>query len=432
MKTTTDERLLSSKLYEKACAVIPGGVNSPIRSFRAMEMTPLVVERGEGDLLYDVDGRSYIDFCGSWGALILGHAYPSIAEAMHAQIGKGTTYGALTTSEEELASRVVQLIPSIEKIRFVSSGTEATMSALRLARGYTGRSLIAKFSGHYHGHSDPLLVQAGSGVVDLTPTSSSLGVPSEAVLHTRVLPFNDFATCRRFFAEEGHKLAAVIVEPIPANMGVIPQLPGFLRMLRDETKKCGALLIMDEVITGFRLGLDGAQGYYGVTPDLTCLGKIIGGGLPAAAFGGKKEIMDCLAPIGKVFQAGTLSGCPLAMEAGLATLNELAKPGFYEQLQEKTDYFLDPIRHFLTNSDQPVALQSIGSLFTLFFGVRHIDSFEEREQLDLARYKAFFHYLFERGVYLAPLQFEANFLSIVHTEEHLKYAQRQILNFLEG
>lgn len=336
-----NSRLISEAIYKNLCEVIPGGVNSPVRSCLKMGQLPMVVDRAYEDQLIDADGHTYIDFCGSWGALIHGHAHPAILEAVKVRMDKGTSFGITTSIEGELAHEIVKLIDSIEKIRFVSSGTEATMSAVRLARGVTKREVIVKFSGNYHGHADHFLVQAGSGVLEVSPTASSAGVPEEMVKHTINLPYNDVESCRQLFnhPDYRHCIAAVILEPIAANMGVVPASHEFIRYLRSATEEMGALLIFDEVINGFRVGLRGAQEYYSIKPDLTCFGKIIGGGFPAAAFGGRREVMDQLAPLGSVYQAGTLSGNPVAMEAGLQSLKLLQRPGFYEELQAKTDLF---------------------------------------------------------------------------------------------
>ena len=336
------DRPESKLIFENLCQFIPGGVNSPVRSCKGMGQLPLVADHGYEDLLVDADGKSYIDFCGSWGALIHGHAHPSILEGIGKRLKKGTSFGVTTAIEGELAEEVIRLVSSIEKIRFVSSGTEATMSAVRLARGFTGKEWIVKFSGNYHGHADFFLVQAGSGLLEHTSSASSAGIPEGAVKHTISLPYNDRESCKKLFEHPSfrNRIAAVIVEPIAGNMGVVPAEPAFLHYLREETERSGALLIFDEVMTGFRVHLKGAQEVYGIKPDLTCFGKIVGGGMPAAAFGGRKKIMDCLAPLGPVYQAGTLSGNPIAMEAGLQSLRLLQKEGFYEELQRKTNQLL--------------------------------------------------------------------------------------------
>ncbi len=398
-------RKISDKIYADSCACIPGGVNSPVRSFPGHQMTPIIADHGRGDLIYDVDGKSYIDFCGSWGALILGHAHPSIVSAACAQVARGSSFGMATPYELALAQKIIQHLPSIEKIRFVSSGTEACMSAVRLARGFTGKKKVVKFNGNFHGHSDGFLIRAGSGVHEL-PNASSSGVLPELVQHTISLPYNDIELTRAVL-NSYDDIAAVILEPVVGNMGVIIPSQAFMEMLREETAKKNIVLIFDEVITGFRVGLHGAQGYFGITPDLTCLAKIIGGGFPAAAFGGRREIMDHLAPLGSVYQGGTLSGNPVAMVAGLAALTEVEKPGFYEELERKTLRFLEPLRSRCN-------VQQIGSMFTLF----------------LPDYKTFFQKLFAQGIYFPPLQQEACFISSAHTDDHLDQAQKIILSLL--
>lgn len=429
MATLTLDRQQSDKIYQRSTKVIPGGVNSPVRAFYGLDVVPLIVERGEGDTIWDVDGNAYIDYCCSWGSLILGHAHPRIVEATKQQIMKGSSFGIATELEMEIAETVAQRVPSIDMVRFVSSGTEATMSALRLARGYTGRDIIVKFNGNYHGHSDCLLAKAGSGV-SVLEESSSAGVPFDIVKMTASLPYNDVALVREFLRRHADDVAAVILEPIAGNMGTIPASKEFLEMLREETEKIGAVLIFDEVICGFRVHFAGAQALFGITPDLTCLGKIVGGGYPAAAFGGKKEIMETIAPLGPVYQAGTLSGNPVAMCAGLHTLWETAKEGFYEELQRKTDLLLDPIAAFIEERELPVVLHRIGSMFTLFFGVEKVERREDLDNFDDALFPRFFSYLLERGIYFAPSPFEACFVSIAHSDEHLHHTRETILEFL--
>lgn len=421
----------SEEIYEKLCEVIPGGVNSPVRAFKALSMPPLVAERGAGDMIFDADGHSYIDFCGSWGPLIHGHAHPEILDVAYQQMAKGTTFGITTEIEGKLAQKIVALVPSVEKIRFVSSGTEATMSAVRLARGVTGRQLIVKFTGNYHGHSDSFLIQAGSGVLGLSSTSSSAGVPPESVRHTISLPYNAVEECREFLLDATHRdiIAAVILEPIACNMGVVPPTPEFLLMLRRITQEIGALLIFDEVITGFRVSLGGAQALYGIPADLTCFGKIIGGGFPAAAFGGRTEIMNALAPLGNVYQAGTLSGNPVAMAAGLRTLEMLEVDGFYEELARKTDIITKPVKELLERKEINACIQQQGSLFTLFFGRKSVANMDEALALDKQEFTRFFKYLFNKGVYAPPLQQEAWFVSMAHTEKHLEDTRDIILDY---
>ena len=420
----------SSKIYKDLCDVIPGGVNSPVRSCHEVGQNPLVAAYAQGDMIYDVDGRGFIDFCCSWGPLIHGHAHPEILRVAKARLDLGTTFGVTTPIEGQLARKILQHMPWIDKLRFVSSGTEATMTAARLARGYTGRKFIVKFGGNYHGHADFFLVQAGSGVFGLNPSSTSAGIPEEIVKHTICLIYNDINGVEAFLEERGHEIAALIIEPVSANMGVVPPKPGFLQMLRKKTAEKGIVFIIDEVITCFRLGLQGAQGRYGVEADLTCLGKIVGGGFPAAAFGGKKEIMDCLAPLGSVYQAGTLSGNPVAMEAGLKTIQMLEEPGFYERLQEKANIILNPVAQVVEHK-KDVCLQAVATLFTLFFGKKRVESMIDGKQLDTERYGRFFRYMFDSGIYIPPSQYEAWFISAAHTDEHLAYTRDKMIAFLE-
>lgn len=373
-------------------------------------MTPLIAARGQGPYVWDADGHQYIDYCNSWGSLILGHAHPAVVQAAVEQLKNGSSFGMATPYEEAIARKICHHLPSIEKIRFVSSGTEATMSALRVARGATGKPTVIKFIGNYHGHSDGLLVRAGSGVLELNPEASSKGVPIDFVKHTLCLPFNDLETCCQVLRSRDD-IAAVILEPIAANMGVVPGNRDFMEMLREETARKGIVLIYDEVITGFRVGLKGAQGYYGITPDMTCLGKVIGGGFPAAAFGGRADLMNHLAPLGEVYQAGTLSGSPVAMCAGLATLQELEKPGFFEDLEKKTTQLVNALRETI-----PGHVTQVGSMFTPFFN-------------DPGRYAHFFKHLFAHHVYFAPAPYEANFLSSAHTQDDLEETIRAIRHF---
>lgn len=422
----------TNALYEELKCHLPGGVNSPIRACRSMQQLPMVVSSGSGDMITDVDGRHYIDYCGSWGALLHGHAHPEILEAVARRMKRGTSFGIATEVELDLALAVKRLIPSIEKIRFVSSGTEATMSAVRLARGYTKRELVIKFSGHYHGHADFFLVKAGSGVIDLCPDASSAGIPKDFVKHTINLTFNDIEACQKVFDQYGDKIAAVILEPVAGNIGVVPAEPAFIDFLRKETEKVGALLIFDEVITGFRVAKGGAQSLYNVKPDLTCLGKILGGGFPAAAFGGRKEVMDQLAPDGPVYQAGTLSGNPVAMEAGLQSLRLLDRPGFYEELERKTALIVNPLNETIRKHKLNLAVQQVGSMFTLFFGVQKVNSFEEALKANTKEFAAFFRDLFEKGVYMPPLQHEPWFVSAAHSDENLKKTAFYIIDYLES
>jgi glutamate-1-semialdehyde 2,1-aminomutase len=426
-------RSQSQKIYQQMCHVIPGGVNSPVRSCKSMGQSPLVVDHAYGDIIVDVDGHKYIDYCGSWGALIHGHAHPVILDAVRKRLEKGTSFGITTALEGELAHEVVGQIDSIEKIRFVSSGTEATMTVARLARGFTKREIIVKFSGNYHGHADFFLVQAGSGVLEVSPTASSAGIPEDIVKHTVSLAYNDIEACQKLFSHSHyrHRIAAVILEPVAGNMGVIPADPAFIRFLREETEKMGSLLIFDEVITGFRVDAKGAQKLYDVRPDLTCFGKIIGGGFPAAAFGGRKEIMDCLAPIGAVYQAGTLSGNPIAMEAGLQSLRLLQRPRFYEELQLKTDRFLEPIKARIKKKNWNACIQQVGSMFTLFFGKKQVHHLQEAMEVDSALFAHFFRTMFDQGIYVPPSPHEAWFISDAHEDKHLDQTREAVLAFME-
>ncbi|NGX61702.1 MAG: Glutamate-1-semialdehyde 2,1-aminomutase [Chlamydiae bacterium] len=425
------ERKKSREVYVRSCQVIPKGVNSPVRAFPGLSQTPLVVASGQGETIVDVDGYEYVDFCQSWGALIHGHAHPKIVAAAQERVAQGSTFGITTEIEAELASEIVSCIPSVEKVRFVSSGTEATMSAIRLARGFTGRDFIVKFSGHYHGHADPFLVQAGSGLLEMGATSSSAGVPEECVRHTICLPFNDFAVAEKLFKEMGEKIAAVILEPVPANMGVVFPKEGFLTFLREQTEKVGALLIFDEVISGFRVALGGAQELYGVTPDLTCFGKIIGGGFPAAAFGGRGDVMEMLAPLGPVYQAGTLSGNPVAMAAGFEALKLCQEPHFYENLEKRTNLLTRPLQEWIERSGAPLCLNQIGSLFTLFFGKREVETLDDVKGCDFKAFARAFQSLFQQGIYFSPSPFEAQFVSGVHTEETMERTLEALLSHLD-
>lgn len=416
-------RPISEQAYLESTKHLPGGVSSPVRAFQGVNLSPMIVDRGKGPYVYDVDGHRYVDYCMSWGALMLGHAHPSTLKAIYEQMERGSSFGITTVLEAKMAQEISSCMPSIEKIRFVSSGTEATMSALRLARGYTNKSYCIKFIGNYHGHADSFLVKAGSGVLSLAE-SSSLGVLKETVQHTICLPYNDVGAVQKIFADN-KEIAAVIVEPIAANMGVVPATKEFLEALRFETTKAGALLIFDEVITGFRVGLGGAQELFGITPDLTCLGKIIGGGLPLAAFGGKKEIMDLLAPLGGVYQAGTLSGNPLALSAGLATLAHLKEKNFYVSLEEKAAKLLEP----LLELEDRLCIQRVGSFFTVFFGVKKVKNHQDLSLLSSEEFCDFYHFLFDRGVYFSPAQQEASFLSAAHDDEVLSYTRDVLEEF---
>jgi glutamate-1-semialdehyde 2,1-aminomutase len=386
----------------------------------------MIVASGSGATIQDVDGKSYIDYCMSWGSLILGHAPKPIVDAAMAQMQKGSSFGIATEVELLLADKIVHLVPSLEKIRFVSSGTEATMTALRLSRGFTGRRKIIKFIGHYHGHSDALLVQAGSGASSMP---CSLGVNQNVIEDTFCLPFNDLEGLKSFFRTHPSRsdVAAVILEPITGNMGVVEPLPHFLETLREETKRNGTLLIFDEVITGFRVGLQGVQGLYGIDPDLTCFGKIIGGGFPAAAVGGKAAILNCLAPLGGVYQAGTLSGNPVAMRAGLTALSILEMPCFFENLEEMTDLLTKPLQRLLSKNGS--CLQQVGSMFSCFLGLEKVTSYADLSKLDFPLFARFFRHLFERGIYIPPHPHEAWFLSTAHTKEQIAYTLESIESF---
>jgi glutamate-1-semialdehyde 2,1-aminomutase len=408
----------SSLLYRRAVAKIPGGVNSPVRAWKAVGGVPRFIARGSGAYIFDADGGKYIDFVGSWGPVILGHAHPTVLHALKTTAAKGTTFGAPTKGEVRLAESVCRLIPTVKKLRLVSSGTEATMSAIRLARAFTGRSKIIKFDGCYHGHSDGLLVKAGSAVATLGLPDSP-GVPRGFARETLVAKFNDTRSVEKLFARYGRDIAAVIVEPICGNMGVIPPAREFLPWLRQLTRRYDALLIFDEVITGFRVALGGAQALYKVKPDLTCLGKILGGGLPLAAFGGRREIMDLLAPQGPVYQAGTLSGNPLAVAAGLETLRLLATEGKYLRLERSAASLEQGFKGVLNRHDIKGTINRVGSMLTLFFGVDSVMNADDARKCDRERFKRFFHGMLQRGIYFPPAPFEAAFVSLAHTDADL-------------
>jgi glutamate-1-semialdehyde 2,1-aminomutase len=408
----------SERLFAASQRVIPGGVNSPVRAFRGVGGTPRFIARGEGAWLVDADGHRYVDLVLSWGPLILGHAHPDVLEAIVDAAGRGTTFGAPTELELRLAERVVATFPSLEMVRFVSSGTEATMSAVRLARAATGRDLLLKFDGCYHGHADHLLAAAGSGVATLGLPDSP-GVTAAAVGDTLVGSFNDLAAVEALFQARGEQIAAILVEPVPGNMGVVPPVAGFLQGLRALTRRYGALLIFDEVMTGWRVHPRGAQVLYGIEPDLTCLGKVVGGGLPAAAYGGRRDLMERIAPAGPVYQAGTLSGNPLAMAAGLATLDRLARPGTWERAETFARDVSQAIERRAREAGVPVTVQRVGTMFTPFFTAEPVRDFAAARRTDRAGYNAFFHSMLDGGVYLPPSAFEAGFTSAIHGEGEL-------------
>ncbi len=405
-------------LFEKSQAVIPGGVNSPVRAFRSVGGTPLFISRGEGACVWDADGRRYIDYVGCWGPLVLGHAHPQVVEAVREVASRGLSFGAPTQAELEMAELITRLLPSIQQVRLVSSGTEATMSAIRLARGFTGRAKIVKFEGCYHGHADSLLVKAGSGALTFGEPSSA-GVPAEITAHTLVLDYNDAGMLERAFGARGDEIAAVIVEPVAGNMNLVKPKPEFLRALRDLCTKYGAVLIFDEVMSGFRVGLQGAQGLYRVTPDLTTLGKVIGGGMPLGAFGGRRDIMQCIAPLGPVYQAGTLSGNPVSVAAGLATLKLIQAPGFFDRLGSAAARLAQGLQKAGTDAGAAFSAQSIGGMFGVYFRAASPASYAQVMECDKNAFNRFFHAMLAQGVYLAPSAFEAGFVSAAHGEAEI-------------
>lgn len=409
-------KTISTELFKSAVNVIPGGVNSPVRACKSVGTDPVFIDRAQGCMIFDADGNQYIDYIGSWGPMILGHRHPEVMDAINAVLGQGTSYGAPTRLEIQLAEMIIDAVPSVEMVRMVNSGTEATMSAIRLARGATGRDKIIKFDGCYHGHADALLVEAGSGVATLGIPGSP-GVPSAFVEHTISLPFNDVGAVERIMAEKGNEIACIIVEPVAGNMGLVPPVDGYLQFLRDITKSHGALLIFDEVMTGFRVSHGGAQALYGINPDLSCFGKIIGGGLPVGAYGGRKDIMEHIAPKGPVYQAGTLSGNPLAMAAGVATLTVLKQPGFYEALEKTSEKLLRGFEQAAKNAGVAVSAARVGSMLGLYFTDQDVTSFEDAKTSDLDFFASYYQLMLENGVYLAPSQFEALFVSSAHDED---------------
>ncbi|MCY7476559.1 glutamate-1-semialdehyde 2,1-aminomutase [Paenibacillus larvae] len=422
----------SAEAFEEAKKVIPGGVNSPVRAFKSVGLTPLYIDHAKGSKVYDIDGNEFIDYVGSWGPLILGHAHPEVIAQIQDYAEKGTSFGAPTLIETEMARIVTERVPSVDIVRMVNSGTEATMSALRLARGYTKRNKIVKFEGSYHGHADSLLIKAGSGVATLGLPDSP-GVPESVAVNTITVPYNDLDTLKEVFHTFGEDIAAVIVEPIAGNMGVVPPLPGFLQGLRDITEKYGSLLIFDEVMTGFRVHLNCAQGLFGITPDLTCLGKVIGGGLPVGAYGGKREIMERIAPSGPIYQAGTLSGNPLAMIAGYTTLRLLGEPDVYEELERKSSKLEEGFAQNARKAGIPCTINRVGSMVCPFFTDQRVINYETAKTSDLNRFTSYFARMLDYGVSAAPSQFEGMFVSLAHTDEDIDAtieANRQALKRL--
>lgn len=410
----------NQELFAAACRHIPGGVNSPVRAFKGVGGTPIFFKKGQGAYLWDADDKAYIDYVSSWGPMILGHAHPDIVKAVQEAAVDGLSFGAPTEAEINMADQVCELMPSMDMVRMVSSGTEATMSAIRLARGYTKRDKLLKFEGCYHGHADSLLVKAGSGLLTLgVPTS--LGVPADLAQHTLTLPYNNIDALQQLFAQLGHEIACVIVEPVAGNMNCVPPSREFLQTMRDLCTQYGAVLIFDEVMTGFRVALGGAQALYNIKPDLTCLGKVIGAGLPVGAFGGKREIMECIAPLGGVYQAGTLSGNPLAMRAGLAMLALISQTGFYEQLAANLSKLLAGLQQRADAANIPFTTTQVGGMFGLFFtSKKDISSYDDVMACDVERFRRFFHLMLEEGVYLAPSAFEAGFISSKHGDAEIQ------------
>ena len=408
----------SQKLFEQAKSLMPGGVNSPVRACRSVGAQPLFIDHAEGCLIFDVDGNRYIDYVGSWGPMILGHRDPAVIEAIGGVLTRGTSFGAPTDLEVELAQLVIEAVASVDMVRMVNSGTEATMSAIRLARGFTGRDAVIKFDGCYHGHVDALLVEAGSGVATLGIPGSP-GVPESFVAQTFSLPYNDIDGVKQVMDNQGQKIACVIVEPVAGNMGCIPPVPGFLEALRELTEDSGSLLIFDEVMTGFRVAYGGAQSLYGISPDLSCFGKIIGGGLPVGAYGGRRDIMEGIAPQGSVYQAGTLSGNPVAMAAGIATLKQLNQPNFYQDLDRKSDRLATGLLEAAERAGIKAGVERVGSMLGLFFTDQKVRNFDDAKTSNLELFSAYYKSMRDKGIYLAPSQFEAAFVSAAHTDEHI-------------
>jgi glutamate-1-semialdehyde 2,1-aminomutase len=420
MTLTQTSTAHSAELYDLALRFIPGGVNSPVRAFKGVGGNPLFFKAGQGAYLIDADDNRYVDYVGGWGPFILGHCHPSTITALRQQLELGLGYGASTEAEVQIAEKICTILPSIESVRLVNSGTEATMSAIRLARGYTRRDKVVKFEGCYHGHVDSLLVKAGSGALTLGEPDS-LGVPAAFTELTHILPYNDAASVDALFAREGDQIACIIVEPVAGNMNLVPPLPGFLETLREVCTRHGALLIFDEVMTGFRVDLGGAQKIFNVTPDLTTLGKVIGGGLPVGAFGGRRDIMDCLAPNGPVYQAGTLSGNPLAVAAGLATLNEISAAGFYTDLTETTGRLLAGLRERAAAAGVPFTTNQAGGMFGCFFSEEEtVSRFDQVTACNMENFQSFFHTMLKNGIYLAPSAYEAGFVSAAHGDEEIQ------------
>jgi glutamate-1-semialdehyde 2,1-aminomutase len=409
----------SKSLFKKAAALIPGGVNSPVRAFRAVGGNPIFIERAKGSRIYDADGNSYLDYVLSWGPMILGHSHPRVVKALKSAVGKGTSYGAPTALETELAELVLKIYPSMEKVRMVNSGTEATMSAIRLARGFTGRDKIIKFEGCYHGHADGLLVKAGSGATTFGVPDSP-GVPKSYARNTLTLPYNDIGALKSAIEKEWRSLACVIIEPVVGNIGCVLPKPGFLETLRKLTRKHGIVLIFDEVMTGFRVSFGGAQAFYGIDPDMTCLGKVIGGGLPVGAYGGKKEIMKMVSPEGPVYQAGTLSGNPLAMTAGIETIKELSQKGMYKKLEEKSSKLEKGLVDAAKRAGVRTRFYRAGSMFCTYFTDSEVFDYKTAKTSDTSKFSRFFSEMLQRGVNLAPSQFEAGFMSLAHTDKDIE------------
>lgn len=408
----------SEELFQEARKFIPGGVNSPVRAFKSVGGSPVFIDHSEGSRIFDVDGCAYIDYVGSWGPMIVGHSHPRVIAALQKALAKGTSFGAPTELETELAERVIAAVPSVEMVRMVNSGTEATMSAIRIARGYTGRDKIIKFEGCYHGHADGLLVKAGSGAATFgVPTSP--GVPADYAKNTLTAPFNDLAAVEKIIAEDGENIACIIVEPLPGNMGVIPPKSGFLKGLREITAEKGIVLIFDEVMSGFRIAYGGAQERFGITPDMTTLGKVIGGGLPVGAYGGKREIMEQVSPSGPIYQAGTLSGNPLAMTAGIETLKILSEADAYDRLEEKSTKLCNGIREAFAEAGVPAFHTQVGAMFCVFFSEEEVTDYAAAARSDTERFGRYFHNMLRQGINLAPSQFEAAFMSLAHSDDDI-------------